>query len=143
MSAYNIALAIHLIGNILWLGGVAMAALTALGLRASAGEQAAAAGIKALRRALLALAAPGLLLAWIGGLWVLLPNFGAYRAAGWMHGKLTLIVVMTALTGVFTGRMRRAAAGQAQLGNGLLLATTLVAVLGAATVVVLAVLKPF
>jgi putative membrane protein len=100
--------ALHILGVILWIGGTVTAALSvAYATRETAAQVASVA-----RRALLVVATPGLLLAWLAGLAMLVPNFSAtYASAGWMHGKLLLAVVVSALAGMVVGRLRKTAAG--------------------------------
>jgi protoporphyrinogen IX oxidase len=140
MRIQDLALAVHLVGVILWIGGSVAAATVG----AFAGEQNGnETALKGARRALLWWATPGLLLAWVGGLTMLLPNFTTlYARAGWMHGKLTLLLVATGITGVLTGRLRKAAKGDKpaapKLLNGLSFGLAALALL----IVGLAVLKP-
>ncbi len=141
MDFRGLAIATHLLGMVLWIGGVSAAALIAAAAarEGDAGKPA----IAAARRAVLMLATPGMLLAWIAGLSYLVPNFTTFYArAGWMHGKLTLVLVLSAITGVLTGHLRKAAAGKKAASPGLLggLAIAVVAIM--AIVVFLAVLKP-
>lgn len=97
---------LHLLGVVLWIGATA-AALLVVPMVPDAARQATA---LAARRVVLAVGTPGLLLAWIGGLAQLLPNFTTlYAKAGWMHTKLTVALVASGLTGVAIGRLRRIA----------------------------------
>lgn len=108
---------LHSFGVALWIGGIVAAALAAAYAPSDAHRQAAASS----RTAVLYVATPGLLLAWIGGLMRLLPLFGeVYAKAGWMHGKLTIALVVTGLTGMLTGHLRKAAAGSGVIKPGLL-----------------------
>ena len=98
----------HVLGVILWVGGAVAAALV-VALAPAEGRAAVAAPA---RRVVLWVATPGMLVAWAAGLAVLLPSFGSYYLQeGWMHGKLTVALVATGLTGVLTARLRRAAGG--------------------------------
>ena len=143
MVLRDLALAAHLIGVIFWLGGVVVAASIAA-TAASEGGAGEGTAMRAARKAVIFWATPGMLLAWAGGLTVLIPDFTTlYAAAGWMHAKLTFLVVLTAVTGVFTGRLRRAAMGTKSASSGLMNALGLILAVGAVVVVVLARLKPF
>ena len=54
-----------------------------------------------------------MLLAFVGGFGMLIPNFTTlYAKAGWMHAKLTLVIILAGATGVLGGRLRRWADGQ-------------------------------
>lgn len=107
---------LHVLGIILWIGGSVTAALMVVMAAGEVQKVAAAA-----RRAVLAIATPGMLLAWAAGLTVLAGGWSAvYAKAGWMHGKVTVALIITGLTGVLTGRLRRAAAGTGEVNTGLL-----------------------
>jgi protoporphyrinogen IX oxidase len=130
---------LHFIGNIFWLGGVVTVAVVAALLAGQAEREHAVAA----RGAALRIATPGLVLSWIGGLGMLLPHWSTlYARAGWMHGKITLALVAAALTGMVTGRLRRAASGEGELHAGRLrlLATVLLVI--AFTVAGLGVFRP-
>lgn len=140
MRTSDVALAVHLIGAIVWIGGAVAAATVASFAAERDGAQTALQGA---RRALLWWATPGMLLAWAGGLTMLVPNFTAiYARAGWMHGKLTLLLIASAVTGVLTGRIRKAATGAKPASAQLLNALSVALILTALVVVGLAVLKP-
>lgn len=97
--------AFHLLGVMTWIGGIVTAALVvALAEDPSRGATATAA-----RRAALFVATPGMIVTWLAGLTILIPAFGSvYAGVPWMHAKLTAAVVATGLTGVLSGRIRRA-----------------------------------
>ncbi len=137
----DLAVATHLVGLIFWMGGIVVAAMIAAS--AAREGEAGRATIAAARRAVLMVATPGMLLAWIAGLAYLVPNFTTlYARAGWMHGKLTLIVVLSALTGVLSGRLRRTASGAKPASAGFFGGFALAILAASAIVVFLAVLKP-
>jgi uncharacterized membrane protein len=131
--------ALHVIGVIAWIGGTVVAGL-AVALVEETGRTAAAAGA---RRALLYVSVPGLLVAWIFGLWILLPNFGdLYAKAAWMHTKLTVALVVTGLMGLLTGRLRKMASGAAPPTPGMPRGVALAVLVLAAVAVFLAQLQP-
>ena len=114
MEPRELALVAHFLGLIFWIGG-SVAALSVAGYVAREDNQGA---LVAARKAMLYWATPGMLLAWIGGLTVLLPDFAEiYARAGWMHAKLTLLLVLSAVTGIASGRLRKAAAGTKPAGR--------------------------
>lgn len=130
---------LHFIGIVFWLGGIVAVALA--GAAAAASSDKATFG--ALRGASLKVGVPGMVLAWIGGLGMLMPHFATlYAHAPWMHAKLALVVVASALSGVLGGKLRKAAGDgpmpSAKALGGMASALALVAVV----VVSLAVLKP-
>jgi len=137
---FRIALALHLIGVILWIGGAIAAATVAASASAEKDSTSALAGA---RRALLFWATPGMLVAWLGGLGMLLPNFmDMYARAGWMHTKLTLLLAASAVMGVLTGRVRKAARSDKPASAGLLNGLAGALLLMSIAVVGLAILKP-
>jgi len=143
MISRDLALSAHFIGLILWMGGAIAAATVAAAAKSEDGEGGASA-LRTARKVVVYWVTPGMLLAWAGGLTVLVPDFGAlYASAGWMHAKLALLVVLTALTGVLTGRLRRAASGQKASPARLYQALALALAVGVVLVVVLAKLRPF
>lgn len=110
----QIALIIHVLGVVLWIGGTATTAWTAASL-VSDGEQKA---LSAVRKALLMLGAPGMLLAWLGGLAMLIAGWSRYSHEGWMHAKLAIALVLAGLHGALVGRVRKAIAGTAKPSSG-------------------------
>lgn len=110
MTGANVALVLHLIGLVLWLGGATFASWTAASLVAS-GETKALASV---RSGLLAVVTPGLVLATLGALARLLPGWTAHFAhAPWMHAKITIGIVLAGLHGFLVGRVRKAMRGDA------------------------------
>ena len=57
------------------------------------------------RRLLRVIINPAMIVAWVTGLWM------AYEAAffrsGWLHGKLLLVILLSAMHGVFSGAVRK------------------------------------
>lgn len=93
---------LHFLGGILWMGGTVALTFTAA-LGASKPATAAA------RTVNLRIATPGMILAFVGGLGILLPTFREnYAHQPWMHVKLTLVLVGSALSGIISGTLRRA-----------------------------------
>ena len=142
MITHDLALAVHLFGVIVWIGGTVVAAAVAAA-SLGAGE-AGKVGLAAAGRALRWWSTPGLVLAWLGGLSILVPDFTTvYAHAGWMHAKLTLLLVASAITGILTARLRKAAAGTKPATSGLMNGLGIGIAAIAFAVVILAVLKPF
>lgn len=138
MTTNHLALIAHLLGMAFWIGGMVTAATVA---SVSKDDEK---GLGAARKAIFQWATPGMLLAWAGGLTMLIPNFtSTYASAGWMHAKLTFVVVLSGLTGVMTARIRKAAAGTKPLSGRLVDGLAWALTVGAMIVLALAVLKPF
>jgi putative membrane protein len=135
----ELAIATHLVGVMLWIGGATAAAMVA----AASSQSGDRAAIGAARRAFSWIATPGMLLAFLAGLSYLIPNFRAlYAHAGWMHIKLTIVLVMAALSGVLSGRLRKTANGQKPASAGFFGGMALAFVVLGASVVFLAMLRP-
>lgn len=97
---------LHIIGVVFWIGGSVTVGL--IGAAAAQNKDA----LKAARSVALKVATPGMILAWLGGLVMFGVSISVYARAGWMHGKITLALVAAALTGVLSGKLRKAAAGE-------------------------------
>lgn len=134
----EISLIVHIAGVVLWVGGAAAAAWTAAQL-ATASPEARREGLGAVRRALLAVVTPGILLAWVGGLTLFLSALDLYARAGYLHGKITIAVVISALHGVLVARVRKAADGTREASaatfGGLAMAIVVLALVAVALVI--------
>lgn len=137
------ALLIHLLGVIFWIGGAATAAWAGARL-ALAPTETRSAGLSAASSAMLTLVTPALLLAWLGGLAMLVSGWSdVYAHAGWMHAKLTIALVLSALTGVLSARVRKAAKGEVLVSTAFFGGLCIAIVLTALVALVLVVLRPF
>jgi uncharacterized membrane protein len=156
MDLHKLALVTHILGVVLWIGGTLAASIAALGAltdheggEGGEGEGSKGAdghlkvGLKAASRVNSVLANPGLALAWIGGLSMLIPNFTAlYARAGWMHGKLTLALIASALTGILGARLKKAVRGDKPIARGLLMGVATGAGLIALLALILVIFHP-
>jgi len=99
---------LHFLGITFWIGSAVAVAI------AAAAPTPWESGIaQALRKVSLRVTTPAMLVAFAGGFGVLIPNFAdVYAKQGWMHGKLTLLLILAGATGVLTGKLRRWAEGQ-------------------------------
>ena len=127
----------HIIGVILWIGGALSVALVAAFAEGEANRPITTAA----RKVALRVATPGMVLAWVGGLALFALSLDAYLKAGWMHGKITIGLIVAALTGVLSGKLRKAAAGE-DVKPGSLRVFGIVIVVLAVLNVVLALLGP-
>ena len=99
---------LHFLGIAFWLGSALAVAVAAA---APAQPEGGLAG--ALRKVAVRVTTPSMLVAFAGGFGMLIPSFAdVYAKQGWMHTKLTLLVVLAGATGVLTGKLRRWAGGQ-------------------------------
>ncbi len=102
---------IHVLGNVLWLGGGAVAAF-AMAQFALSSQEARTSAAQVVRKTVLNIVTPGMLLSFAGGLYMLLTNWSTlYAKAPWMHGKLTVGLVAAGVSGALSGKLRRAANG--------------------------------
>ena len=113
-TAVTLLRVLHVIGHVLWLGGgvtIAFLASHVLEMPADAKRKA----LSSLRALALRIVVPGMLLAFLGGLTMLVLGWGAegtsYAKQPWMHTKLTIGILAAAATGVLTGRLRKHIAG--------------------------------
>ena len=96
-----------------------------------------------LRKVSLRVTTPAMLVAFAGGFGMLIPNFAeVYAKQGWMHTKLTLLVVLAGATGVLTGRLRRWADGQEVSEKTFSRLAWVIALLGV-LIVTFAIFRPF
>ncbi len=106
-----IARIIHVVGNVLWLGGGAVAAFAMAQFALSSQENRTAAA-KIVRKTVLNIVTPGMLLSFAGGLFMLLSHWSdLYAKAPWMHMKLTVAFIAAGVSGALSGKLRRAAEG--------------------------------
>lgn len=137
----QVARLIHILGVVLWIGGTVTALWAAASAPAS--KEGREAALSAARRAMMAIAGPGILLAWLGGLTLLLSHWSdVYARAGWMHGKLTVGIVVSALHGIATARMRKAATGERDASAGLFAGFAIAVLLLGLVAIALVVLRP-
>ncbi|MET0284564.1 MAG: CopD family protein [Polyangiales bacterium] len=109
---FQISKIVHVIGNVLWLGGGAVVAFAYVMLASESAEVRLKAA-QALRKLTLFVVTPGMLLSLAGGLTMLLGFWTElYAKAPWAHTKLTVGIIAAGFSGVLTGKLRRAAAGQ-------------------------------
>jgi len=102
---------LHVIGNVMWLGGGAAAAFTFV-LISREDPKVRLAGAQALRKIILRLVSPGMNISLLAGL-VMLVTFWSdlYAKAPWMHAKLTVGLIAAGFSGVLSGKLRRASDG--------------------------------
>lgn len=105
-------LALHILGIILWTGGLlAATAVLAQGAAAESGARSAVA--QAARRLMRMLADPGAALAIVAGLWILSLDASGYFAQRWFQTKLVVVIGVVALHGIVAVLAKRASAGGA------------------------------
>lgn len=105
-------LALHILGIILWTGGL-LAATAVLVQGASAESAARSAVAQAARKLMRMLADPGAALAIVAGLWILSQDASGYFAQRWFQTKLVVVIGVVALHGIVAVLAKRASAGGA------------------------------
>ena len=84
---------------------------------------------------------PAMLVTWLSGLTLL--YFGAWFSDGWMHAKLLLVILMSALHGYFTRQVKIFARGENQKQARYFRLINEVPTVGMILVIILVVIKPF
>ncbi|MGB5193832.1 MAG: CopD family protein [Polyangiales bacterium] len=99
---------LHFLGITFWIGSAVAVAI------AAAAPTPWESGIaQTLRKVTVRVTTPAMLVAFAGGLGMLIPNFAdVYAKQGWMHSKLTLLLILAGVTGVLSGKLRRWADGE-------------------------------
>jgi putative membrane protein len=129
---------LHFLGMAFWVGSAVGVAIAA-----AAPTQWEGGIAQALRRVTLRVTTPSMLVAFAGGFGMLIPDFTeTYAKAGWMHAKLTLVILLAAATGVLTGKLRRWAAGEEVDAKTFRKLAWVMAIIGM-LIVTFAVFKPF
>ena len=129
---------IHFLGVTFWIGSALAVSIAAAAPTLREGGVA-----QALRRVTLGVTTPSMLIAFVGGFGMLIPSFAdVYAKQGWMHAKLTLLLILAGATGVLTGKVRRSAQGQEVTQKTFTRLSWVISVL-AILIVTLAVFKPF
>lgn len=131
---YSTLLGLHLLAVVIWIGGMLMNG-------AILGGTPDHATIVSVRRWNLRLVAPAMILVWVLG--ITLAIQGGWFTAPWLHAKLLVVLILSALHGMQSGTLRRMAADPAKKPSGLLRASAYLTVLGAVVVVFLVTSKPF
>lgn len=136
MDVYPVIKALHVAAGIIFVAGVLLAAITL----SSAGKDEAGTStlLVSVRRWDTRVTTPAMLLVWALGLTLTL--LGNWLPSGWLIAKLILVVLLSGLHGVTSGRLRRHASG-ATVSRWSVSPPTIVAI--GTVIVFLVVTKPF
>jgi uncharacterized membrane protein len=136
---YLLLKALHIIAIVIWVGGMLVAGIT---VSAAANEKARlpSAFITAVRRWDRRVTSPAMLAAWALGL--SLAYAGSWFQQGWFGAKAFLVLILSALHGMVSGRLSRLAADKDIKAGPGIYAPTLVIVI-VSLIVVLVTTKPF
>ncbi len=103
-------LAFHVLGIVLWMGGL-LAACVALAQSSAADPATRSAIAQSARKLLRVLADPGAALAILAGGWLLGADFSGYLSLRWFQTKLVVLLGVLALHGLIAVSAKRAAGG--------------------------------
>ncbi len=134
--------AVHVLSIISWMVGMLyLPRLFVYHADAGPGSPQAATFAVMERRLLRGIMLPAIIVVWITGVWLAIQ--GGWLKAGWLHGKLLLIVLMSGLHGYLSAERKRLAAGTSRRSSRdfrILNEVPTVLLIG---IVVLVIVKPF
>ncbi|PRY04551.1 CopD family protein [Paraburkholderia sp. BL25I1N1] len=105
--------ALHIVAVVTWIGGMLVVAVTmsaASGRRAQQESATPPAVLEAVRRWDQCVTSPAMILVWILG--IALARTGNWFPQGWLLVKLVFVLLLSALHGVLSGRLRRLSRSQ-------------------------------
>ncbi len=109
-GAYLWIKAVHIVSVIAWMAGMLyLPRLFVYHASAATGSELATTFATMERRLLRFIMLPAIIATWITGL--TLAFEGGFFTAGWLHGKLALVILMSALHGYFSAAQKKLAAG--------------------------------
>lgn len=108
-------IAVHVMGVVLWVGSLLVAALVLAQHTQETAAEARTALAKLGRKILRAIADPGATLAILAGIAIIWTNSGYYLHARWLHLKLIFVLLLVGATVLFGVNTRRYAAGEIEL----------------------------
>jgi len=100
--------AFHIIAVIAWMAGMLyLPRLFVYHCEAAPGSEQSETFKVMERRLLKAIINPAMIATWLFGLWLVwLMGWDAFRQSGWLHAKLVLVLVMSAVHGLYVGYVR-------------------------------------
>ena len=129
---------LHFLGITFWIGTA-----VAVAVAASAPAPWESGLAQALRKVTVRVTTPAMLLAFAGGVGMLVPSFAeVYAKQGWMHAKLALLLALAGATGVLTGKLRKWAEGQ-EVTPGVFAKLSWAISILAILIITLAIFRPF
>lgn len=140
--AYDWVKAVHVIAVISWMAGMLyLPRLFVYHCAAEAGSTQSETFKVMERRLLNAIITPAMVVSWVLGLWLVWAG-GAY-AAGWLHAKVVLVLVLSALHGFFVRCVRQFALDENRHSQKFYRIINEVPAVLMVGIVILAVVKPF
>jgi protoporphyrinogen IX oxidase len=139
---YGIVKSLHIISVIAWMAGLLyLPRLFVYHSRLPTGSDAKETFVAMERRLLKAIMLPAMLATWVFGLW--LAVLLAAWSQGWLHAKIALVILLSAIHGLFAREARRLAEGGPPRAAKFYRILNEVPTLIAIAIVFLVVLKPF
>lgn len=134
--------ALHVLAIISWMVGMLyMPRLFVYHVEAPVGSPQAKTFEVMERRLQKAIMLPAMIVAWLTGLW--LAYSGGWFKAGWLHGKLLLVVILTGVHGYLAAERKKLAAGTSTHDSRFFRIINEVPTLLLIGIVILVVVKPF
>ena len=110
MTGYLWLKSLHVLAIISWMVGLLyLPRLFVYHAEAGPGSPQAATFVVMERRLMRAIMLPAMIVVWITGIWLMVQ--GGWWKAGWLHGKILLVVLLSGLHGYFSAERKRLAAG--------------------------------
>lgn len=131
--------ALHVVAVVTWISGM-MTAGVVVAAAAAGGASLPSGFVEALRRWDRRVTSPAMLAVWALGLY--LASSGGWFAHGWLQAKMAIVLLLSAIHGMISGRLRRLAGGT-QPRAGIVARAPLVVLLATGAIVILVILKPF
>ena len=142
MSGYLWLKAVHVLAIIAWMVGLLyLPRLFVYHAETGSGSPQAQTFAVMERRLMRGIMLPSIIVVWITGIWLAVQ--GEWWKAGWLHGKLLLVVILSGLHGYFSAERKKLAAGTSRRSSRdwrILNEVPTVLLIG---IVVLVVVKPF
>ena len=134
--------AVHVLAIIAWMVGLLyLPRLFVYHVEAGAGSPQAATFQVMERRLMKAIMLPALIVVWITGIWLMAQ--GGWYKAGWLHGKILLVLILSGLHGYLSLERKKLAAGDSKRSSRDFRILNEVPTLLLIGIVVLVIVKPF
>jgi putative membrane protein len=139
---YGIVKALHIISVVAWMAGMLyLPRLFVYHSQLPGGSEARPIFETMERRLLKGIMLPAMLATWAFGIW--LATLTGFWSQGWLHGKLTLVIILSGFHGFLAGEARRLARGEKARETRFYRLINEVSTLILIGIVFLVVLKPF
>ena len=140
--AYLWVKALHVVSMVAWMAGMLyLPRLFVYHVDSGAGSPQAKTFAVMEQRLLRLIMNPAMIMVWLTGLWLVYA--GEHWREGWLHAKVTLVVVMTGVHGLLAGSRRRLAAGTDRRSAKFYRVVNEAPTLLLIAIVVLVIVKPF